>query len=251
MSEKTNIYFASDFHLGVPTRAKSREREIQLVQWLDRVSIDAKEVFLVGDLFDFWFEYKRAIPKGFVRFQAKLAELCDKGIQVHVFTGNHDMWMFDYLSDELGVTMHRHPIEREWNGKRFFIGHGDGLGPGDHLYKFIKRVFANPVSMWLFGWLHPDVGIALANFWSGRSRRSNMPKDEIYNGDDKEWLLQFCKTTLKNEHFDFFVFGHRHLVLDKQVGNNSRYINLGDWFKEPHYAVWNGSEMKLLPFHLS
>lgn len=224
---------------------------MQLVQWLDRVSIDAKEVFLVGDLFDFWFEYKRAIPKGFVRFQAKLAELCDNGIQVHVFTGNHDMWMFDYLSDELGVTMHRHPVEREWDGKRFFIGHGDGLGPGDHLYKFIKRVFANPVSMWLFGWLHPDVGIALANFWSGRSRRSNMPKDEIYNGDDKEWLLQFCKTTLKNEHFDFFVFGHRHLVLDKQVGNNSRYINLGDWFKEPHYAVWNGSEMKLLPFHLS
>ena len=220
---------------------------MQLVKWLNEIAKDAKEVYLVGDLFDFWFEYKRAIPKGFLRFQAKIAELCDNGIQVHVFTGNHDMWMFDYLTDELGVILHRNPIVREWNGKRFFIGHGDGLGPGDHSYKLIKKIFANPVCIWLFGWLHPDVGISLANFWSGRSRKSNMPKDEIYNGDENEWLLQFCKSTLEQEHFDYFVFGHRHLVLDKQVGENSRYINLGDWFKEPHYAVWNGEDLELLP----
>ena len=247
MTEKSKIYFASDFHLGVPTAKKSRERELQLVKWLNEIAKDAKEVYLVGDLFDFWFEYKRAIPKGFLRFQAKIAELCDNGIQVHVFTGNHDMWMFDYLTDELGVILHRNPIVREWNGKRFFIGHGDGLGPGDHSYKLIKKIFANPVCIWLFGWLHPDVGISLANFWSGRSRKSNMPKDEIYNGDENEWLLQFCKSTLEQEHFDYFLFGHRHLVLDKQVGENSRYINLGDWFKEPHYAVWNGEDLELLP----
>lgn len=247
MPERTKIYFASDFHLGVPNNERSRQRELQLIQWLDQVSKDAKEIYLVGDLFDFWFEYKKAIPKGFVRFQAKLAELCDNGISIHVFTGNHDMWMFNYLTEELGVTMHREPVTREWNGKRFFIGHGDGLGPGDHSYKLIKKVFANPICIWLFGWLHPDVGISLANFWSGRSRKHNMPLDEVYNGDDNEWLLQFCRTTLQNEHFNYFIFGHRHLVLDKHVGENARYINLGDWFKNPHYAVWDGEELKLLP----
>lgn len=247
MPEKTNIYFASDFHFGVPTKEKSRERELQLVNWLDNISKDAKEIYLVGDLFDFWYEYKKVVPKGFVRFQGKIAELCDKGIEIHIFTGNHDMWMFDYLTDELGVIMHRSPIVKDWNGKRFFIGHGDGLGPGDRGYKLIKKVFSNPVCIWLFGWIHPDIGMTLANFWSGRSRKSNMPKDEIYNGDENEWLLQFCHASLKKEHFDYFIFGHRHLVLDKPVGENSRYINLGDWFKDPHYAVWDGEELKLLP----
>ena len=239
------IYFASDFHLGVPSKEKSRERELLLVAWLEKISADAKEVYLVGDLFDFWYEYKTVIPKGFVRFQAKIAELCDNGIQVHIFIGNHDMWMFKYFEEELGVIMHREPIERELNGKKFFIGHGDGLGPGDHSYKFIKKVFANPLCIWLFKWIHPDIGVGLANFWSGRSREANLADDEIYHGDEKEWLLQFCKTKLETAHFDYFIFGHRHLVLDKEVGNNSRYINLGAWFKEPHFAVWDGQELKL------
>ncbi|MCF8460414.1 MAG: UDP-2,3-diacylglucosamine diphosphatase [Flavobacteriales bacterium] len=242
---KGKIYFASDFHLGVPNKETSRERERLLVKWLDDISKDAAEVYLVGDLFDFWYEYKTVVPKGFVRFQAKIAELCDKGIQVHVFTGNHDMWMFNYFEEELGVKMHREPITNQWNGKKFFIGHGDGLGPGDHSYKFIKKVFSNPVCIWLFKWLHPDIGVGLANFWSGRSRHANLAADEIYNGDDKEWLLQFCKTTLQTEHFDYFIFGHRHLVLDRVVGNNSRYINLGHWFKEPHFAVWDGEVLKV------
>ena len=218
---KKKIYFASDFHLGVPSNEKSRERELLLVAWLEQISADAREVYLVGDLFDFWYEYKTVVPKGFVRFQAKIAELCDKGIQIHIFIGNHDMWMFNYFEVELGVIMHRKPIEREWGGKKFFIGHGDGLGPGDHSYKFIKKVFANPLCVWLFKWMHPDIGVGLANFWSGRSREANLADDEIYHGDDKEWLLQFCKTKLESEHFDYFIFGHRHLVLDKEVGNNS------------------------------
>ena len=239
------IYFASDFHLGVPSKEKSRERELQLVQWLDDISKDATEVYLVGDLFDFWYEYKNVVPKGFVRFQAKIAALCDAGIPVHIFTGNHDMWMFNYLEEELGATMHREPITREWNGKKFLIGHGDGLGPGDYAYKWIKKVFANPVCIWLFKWIHPDLGIGLANFWSGSSRKSNSELDEKYLGDDKEWLLQYCETVLKTEHFDYFIFGHRHLVLDKKVGSGSRYINLGSWFEAPHYAVWDGINLDL------
>ncbi|MGK0384331.1 MAG: UDP-2,3-diacylglucosamine hydrolase, partial [Bacteroidia bacterium] len=214
------IYFASDFHLGVPNKEKSRERERLLVKWLDKISQDAAEVYLVGDLFDFWYEYKTVVPKGFVRFQAKIADLCDKGIQVHLFTGNHDMWMFNYFEEELGVKMHREPITKELNGKKFFIGHGDGLGPGDHGYKFIKKVFSNPLCIWLFKWLHPDIGVGLANFWSGRSRDANLESDEVYNGDESEWLLQYCKSVLKKEHFDYFIFGHRHLVLDRVVGDN-------------------------------
>jgi len=239
------IYFASDFHLGVPNAKKSREREKQIIDWLEVISEDAEEIYLLGDLFDFWFEYKKAIPKGFVRFQAKLAELCDRGIEIHVFTGNHDMWMFNYFEEELGVKMHRNPIKKEWNGKKFILGHGDGLGPGDLKYKFIKKVFANPICIWLFGWIHPNIGIGMANFWSGSSRKVNEKKDEIYLGDENEWLLQYCKTELKSEHTDYFVFGHRHLVLDLEVGENSRYINLGHWFREPHYAVFDGENLLL------
>jgi len=245
MAEGNKIYFASDFHLGVPNKEKSRERELLLVKWLDIISKDAAEVYLVGDLFDFWYEYKTVVPKGFVRFQAKLAELCDRGIQVHVFTGNHDMWMFNYFEEELGVKMHREPITKECNGAKFFIGHGDGLGPGDHGYKFIKKVFSNPLCIWLFKWLHPDIGVGLANFWSGRSRDANLADDEIYRGDENEWLLQYCKSVLEKEHYDYFIFGHRHLVLDRVVGDNSRYINLGHWFTEPHFAVWDGEELKV------
>lgn len=245
MSNTKKIYFASDFHLGVPDKETSKSREKLLVKWLGSIADSAEEIYLVGDLFDFWYEYKTVVPKGFVRFQAKLAELCDKGISIHVFTGNHDMWMFNYFEEELGVQMHREPISREWNGKKFYIGHGDGLGPGDYSYKFIKMVFANPLCIWLFKWLHPDIGIGLANFWSGRSRASNSESDKTYYGDDNEWLLQYSKTLLKEEHFDYFIFGHRHLVLDKPIGESSRYINLGAWFEEPHFAVWDGENLTL------
>jgi len=245
MQEGKKIYFASDFHLGVPNYEKSRERELWLVNWLEDISKDASEVYLLGDLFDFWFEYKHVVPKGFVRFQAKLAELCDKGIEIHVFTGNHDMWMFQYLGKELGVQMHRGTLKREWNNKKFLLGHGDGLGPGDRSYKLLKAIFANRLCIWMFGWIHPDLGIGLANFWSRKSRAANGPIDETYNGDEKEWLLQYCNLHIKEVHIDYFIFGHRHLVLDRQVGENSKYINLGAWFKDPHYGVFDGNEFRL------
>ena len=242
------IYFASDFHLGVPPGSPSREREKRIIRWLDQIKSDAAELYLVGDLFDFWFEYKRAIPRGFVRVQAKIAELADSGIPVHLFTGNHDMWIFDYLPKELGVELHRDPITKEWNGKKFFIGHGDGLGPGDHGYKLIKKVFSNKLCQWAFARLHPNFGICLANYFSKSSRLANADADEIFNGAENEWLYQFCKEELKNQHYDYFVFGHRHLPLDLEVGENSRYINLGEWLHYNSYAEFDGENLGLKAF---
>lgn len=247
MKPGNKIYFASDFHLGVPNQKESREREAFIVRWLDQIKDDAEEIYLVGDVFDFWFEYKKVIPKGFVRFQGKIAELTDAGIKVHWFIGNHDMWIFDYIPSELGVTLHRKPVVKTWNQKKFYIGHGDGLGPGDKGYKFIKKVFSSKISQWLFARFHPNFGIGMAHFWSKRSRLATGNDDFKYLGDDKEWLLIYCKEMLEKEHFDYFIFGHRHLPLDKKVAENSRYINLGEWIHAPHYAVFDGEKLDLIP----
>lgn len=245
MSPGKKIYFASDFHLGAPNEAKSLVREKLIVQWLDEVKETAEEIFLVGDIFDFWFEYKHAIPKGFVRLQGKIAEITDSGIPVHIFTGNHDMWIFDYIPKELGVSLFRDNIHREFNGKKFFIGHGDGLGPGDKGYKFIKKVFASKTCQWLFARLHPNFGIGLANYLSRTSRAKTGHEDAKFLGEDNEWLAIYCKEQLEKEHFDYFVFGHRHLPLEMDLPNNSKYINLGDWIQYFTYGEFDGSEMKL------
>jgi UDP-2,3-diacylglucosamine hydrolase len=242
---RNKIYFASDFHLGVPDRASSLAREKKLVAWLKSIQHDALEIYLVGDLFDFWFEYKRAIPRGYTRLLGTLSELTDSGIPVHVFTGNHDMWIFDYLPEECGVTVHREPVERTFGGKKFIIGHGDGLGPGDHGYKFIKRVFANPVCQWLFARLHPNFGIWLASSLSGYSRSTTGDKDRIFLGENNEWLIIWAKEQLQREHFDYFIFGHRHYPLQLSIGTNSEYINLGEWLTDPHYAVFDGTRCEL------
>ena len=248
MTPGKKIYFASDFHLGVPDKASSLEREKRLVRWLDEVRKDAEEIWLLGDMFDFWFEYKTVVPRGFVRFLGKLAEITDSGIAVHIFTGNHDMWIFDYLPEETGVILHKEALTRSWNGQKFMIGHGDGLGPGDHGYKFIKKVFANKVCQWLFKWIHPDLGIGLANYFSGKSRLANDDYDKVYLGDDKEWLAIYAKEVLEREHFNYFIFGHRHLPIDIEVGHNSRYINLGEWIKYNTYAVFDGEKVLMRSF---
>ena len=247
--EKKNIYFASDFHLGAPNPEESLKREKRIVAWLNFIEPEAKEIFLVGDIFDFWFEYKRAIPKGFVRLQGKIAELTDKGIPVHIFTGNHDMWIFDYLPKELGVSLYREPITRTFGNKKFFIGHGDGLGPGDRGYKFLKKVFASKFCQWCFARLHPNFGIWLADRSSKTSRAATAKDDEKFLGEENEWLAIFAKETLKKEHFDYFVFGHRHLPLELQVGENSTYFNLGEWINYYTYLVFDGEtcEMKTFP----
>ena len=239
------IYFASDFHLGVPTYEASRHREDKIVAWLNFIEPTAQEIYLVGDIFDFWFEYKHVIPKGFVRLQGKIASLVDNGIKVHFFTGNHDMWMFDYFPKELGVEMHREPIRKSWNGIQFTIGHGDGLGPGDRSYKFLKRIFAARWSQWCFARIHPNFGIGLANFWSRKSRAASGSSDEKFLGEENEWLVVHCKEELKKEHTDYFVFGHRHLPMTIKLSENSTYINLGEWLNYDTYGVFDGNEMRL------
>lgn len=245
MTVSKKIYFASDFHLGVPNYEKSLEREKRIVKWLDEIKQDASEIYLMGDLFDFWFEYKHTIPKGFVRLLGKIAEIVDSGVPITLFTGNHDMWMFDYLPKELGVTIYREPITREYHGKKFYLGHGDGLGPGDNGYKFIKKVFANPFCQWLFERLHPNFAIRMANYWSKKSRLSKGIEDEKFSGEENEWLAIYAKEVLQKEHFDYFIFGHRHLPLNIQLNPNSCYINLGEWVKHNSYAVFDGESLQL------
>lgn len=242
------IYFISDFHLGIPDREKSLLREQKIVQWLEMIKKDVAELYLMGDIFDFWFEYKHVVPKGYVRLLGKLAEFTDAGIPVHLFTGNHDMWTFDYLQKELNIKVHHKPATVSFADKKFYLAHGDGLGPGDYGYKFIKKVFRNPVCQWLFARIHPNSAIGIAKFWSGRSRLANGPRDEKYLGDENEWLVIYSKKILEKEHFDYFIYGHRHLPLDIKLNNTSRYINLGDWVNYFSYAEFDGTELTLKYF---
>lgn len=239
------IYFLSDFHLGAPDYDSSLVREKRIVAFLNEIEHDAEQIFIVGDLFDFWYEYKRVVPKGFVRILGKLAHLTDKGVTIHFFLGNHDMWMRNYFQKELGIKVYPDPREFELHGKHFFIGHGDGLGPGDHRYKFIKKIFRNRLSRKLFGFLHPHTAIGLANYFSRKSRQAAGVEDEKFLGEDKEWLIIFSKKLLQTRHIDYFIFGHRHLPLDYNLNGHSRYINLGDWIKYFSYAVFDGNTVEL------
>ena len=195
-------------------------------------------------MFDFWYEYKKVVPKGYVRLLGKLGELTDSGIAIHFFVGNHDMWMRDYFQKELNIQVYFKPEEFERGEKKFLIGHGDGLGPGDYGYKRLKKLFRNPVSKWLFGIFPPILGIGLANYLSRRSRAAGL-QEEVFLGEDKEWLIIYCKEVLKEKKIDFFVFGHRHLAIDYRLNETSRYINLGDWMLYFTYAVFDGSMMEL------
>jgi len=238
------IYFASDNHLGAPTREESLPREKKFVKWLDEVKDDAAAIFLLGDLFDFWFEYKRVIPKGFSRTLGKLAEITDSGIPVHYFVGNHDLWMNGYFEEELNIPVYHQPKEFTFNNSTFFVGHGDGLGPGDKAYKRMKRVFTNPFFKWVFKWLHPDLGVKMAIYFSVKNKLIS-GEDVKFLGEDNEWLIQYCKEKLKDKHRDYFVFGHRHLPLEIDLEGNSKYINLGDWIRYYTYGVFDGDSFKL------
>ena len=230
-SENKKIYFASDQHLGAPTPQASLPREKKFVAWLNVIKEDAGAVFLLGDLFDFWFEYKTVVPKGFVRVLGKLAELKDAGIAIYFFVGNHDLWMRDYFQKELDIPVFHQPQEFDINGKLFLIGHGDGLGPEDHGYKRMKKVFTFPFFKWLFRWLHPDIGVRLGHYFSVKNKLISGVEDAQFLGEENEWLAQYCKRKLTEKHYDFFVFGHRHLPLEIELNNTSKYINLGDWIQ--------------------
>ncbi|WP_128547851.1 UDP-2,3-diacylglucosamine diphosphatase [Larkinella soli] len=242
------VYFASDFHLGTPTPEISRDRERRIVRWLDSIEADAGTIFLVGDVFDFWFEYRKSIPKGFIRLQGKLAQLTDAGIPIVLFSGNHDMWMSSYFTDEMGIPVHRNPRSYQIAGKLFHIGHGDGLGPGDQTYKRLKKLFENPLAQTMFRWLHPDIGIGIADRWSRHSRASHQGKFEEFMGEDNEWIMQYCREVEARQHHDFYIFGHRHLPLDLSVGKTSRYINLGEWLNYNTYARFDRNTVTLSTF---
>jgi len=244
---RKKTYFVSDFHLGADARLSSAERERQVCRWLDSIAPEAEAIYLVGDLFEFWFEYQTVVPKGFTRFLGKLAALRDAGIPIFAFIGNHDLWMFGYFEQEFGIPVYRSPIQREIHGKTFFIGHGDGLGPNDLGYKRMKKVFVHPLSQWLFGWLHPDIGTRLAHFFSKTSRAATPPEERAWLGEDKEWLLQYCHRKVEQGiEPDYFVFGHRHLPIDWLMQNGrSRYINLGEWMFHCSYAVFDGETLEL------
>ncbi|WP_343488297.1 UDP-2,3-diacylglucosamine diphosphatase [Allomuricauda sp. d1] len=242
------VYFASDNHLGAPDHTSSRPREKKFVAWLDAVKVDAAAIFLMGDLFDFWFEYKRVVPKGFTRTLGKLAELTDSGTPIYYFVGNHDLWMNGYFEEELNIPVYHNPQELTVNDTKFLIGHGDGLGPGDKGFKRMKKVFKNPVAQWFFRWLHPDLGVRLAQHLSINNKIISGDADAKFLGEDKEWLVQYCKRKLESKHYDYFVFGHRHLPLEIDLNDTSTYINLGDWIKYFTYAVFDGERLTLKEF---
>ena len=241
------LFFASDCHLGEPDYQTSREREDKVVAWLDTFKDEAAGFFLLGDIFDFWFEYNHVIPKGYVRFLGKLAEITDRGIPVFFFTGNHDMWLFDYFSQELNVSVFREPQSFKVNDAMLQVGHGDGLGPGQVSYKMLKAMFANPMCQWLFKWIHPNVGFAIANLWSRKSRTHNgVAQPFISAGDEK--IFQHCKDSEKAMHHDFYIYGHRHLTLELPINSTSMYYNVGEWIQGFTFGVFDGQQFRLESF---
>ncbi|WP_299617728.1 UDP-2,3-diacylglucosamine diphosphatase [uncultured Tenacibaculum sp.] len=238
ISAHKKVYFASDQHLGAPTQEKSFPREKKFLRWLNEIEKDAEAIFLLGDLFDFWFEYKTVVPKGFVRVLGKLAQLSDDGIPIYFFVGNHDLWMKDYFETELNIPVYFKPQEFKINNKLFLIGHGDGLGPHDLGYKRMKKVFTFPLFKWLFRWLHPDLGVRLGQYMSVKNKMISGDEDFKFLGEEKEWLVQYCKRKLETKHYDYFVFGHRHLPLDIKLSDTSKYFNLGDWVQYFTYGTY-------------
>ncbi|MBN1413570.1 MAG: UDP-2,3-diacylglucosamine diphosphatase [Bacteroidales bacterium] len=245
MAEKNKIFFISDVHLGLYPAAKSLEREKILVRWLDSIKTEAAELYLLGDIFDFWHEYHKVVPRGFTRFLGKLAEMSDSGTKIHYFTGNHDVWVYDYLPAEIGLTLYRNHIVREIEGFRFFIGHGDGLGHGDYGYKLLKAIFTNRILQWLFARIHPNASLAFGHRWSRSSRYAKGIDAEPYKGEKKELQMVFARKTICHDPFDFFIFGHRHIPYDIRIGEKTRVINLGDWITHFTYAVWQNKTLEL------
>ena len=243
--EGTKIYFASDNHLGAPNMEDSRLREQKFVAWLNKVKQDAAAIFLLGDLFDFWFEYRTVVPKGFTRTLGKLAEIADSGIPIHYFVGNHDLWMNGYFEEELGIPVYHKSKEFKLGAKDFFIGHGDGLGPGDKGYKRMKKIFLSPFFKWLFRWGHPDIGMRIAQYFSVKNKLISGDDDATFLGEDNEWLAIYSRKKLEDKHRDYFVFGHRHLPLEIKLNERSKYINLGDWIQYFTYGEFDGENFRL------
>lgn len=233
---RDKIYFITDSHLG--SGCNSRSRELQLCRLLDSIKADCKTLMLLGDIFDFWFTYKYLVPRGHVRLLGKLAELADSGVEIHFFIGNHDMWVFDYLTEEFGAIVHDDPVEMEFYGKHFLIGHGDGLGHTDRWFDFVRIFFRSRFCHKLFKMLPSAFTFGIAHRWSDGNKRKHAKKDMLhYLGDDREGIVIYCKQRLEKEHFDYCVFGHRHTPLVRDLGSGCTYVNVGDWLHNRNYAV--------------
>ena len=248
LNPSKRIYFCSDNHLGSPNRNLSLEREKIFITWLDQIKTDAQAIFFLGDLFDFWFEYKRVVPKGFTRLFGKLAELSDSGIDLFFFVGNHDCWIGNYFEDELGINVFHKKVDLNIDNYNILIGHGDGLGPGDNKYKFLKLLFRNPILKKLFSFIHPDIGISLGKFLSQKNKIIS-GDEKVFESEDKEMLFSYCKDVLKTKYYHFFIFGHRHVPLELDLGNNSKYFNTGDWITHFSYLVYDGNSFNLNYFN--
>ena len=248
LNPSKRIYFCSDNHLGSPNRNLSLEREKIFITWLDQIKTDAQAIFFLGDLFDFWFEYKKVVPKGFTRLFGKLAELSDSGIDLLFFVGNHDCWIGNYFEDELGINVFHKKVDLNIDNYNILIGHGDGLGPGDNKYKFLKLLFRNPILKKLFSFIHPDIGISLGSFLSQKNKILS-GSEKVFESEDKEMLFSYCKDVLKTKYYHFFIFGHRHIPLELDLGNNSKYFNTGDWITHFSYLVYDGTSFNLNYFN--
>jgi UDP-2,3-diacylglucosamine hydrolase len=244
LPDQKRAYFVSDLHLGLYPYEKSSKRERIFVQWLDQIKKDAGALFLVGDIFDFWYEYRKVASRGFVRFLGKLCEITDSGVPVYYFTGNHDVWVFDYLPSETGVKVFYDAIEIGINNYKFFIGHGDNVGKGDIGYKILRKAFYSKILQFLFSRLHPNLAYFLGHSWSKHSRLSKGIFEPFF-GLDKEHQVLFAKEYIKNNNIDFFIFGHRHIPMDIRLNEKSRLINLGEWIDGYTYAVFDGQNMEL------
>ena len=240
-----NVYFASDQHFGIPNATESRKREDRFIRWMDEIKADAQIIFLMGDLFDFWHEWKYVVPKGYIRVLGKIAELKDSGIEIYFFVGNHDLWMKNYFQEELGIPVFFEKQYFEINNRQFLLAHGDGLGPGDKGYKRMKKVFTNPLAQWAFRWLHPDIAMRIANYMSQKNKMISGDEDKQFLGEDKEFLILYSKEKLKTEKINYFVYGHRHLPMVLDLSPDSKYVNLGDWISYFTYGVFDGNSFGL------
>ena len=239
------IYFVSDAHLGSLLVADKRAHEKKLVDWLEKVSVDATAIYLMGDIFDFWFEYKTVVPKGYVRFLGKLAELTDAGIEIHFFIGNHDIWTFGYLEKEVGLIVHKEPLVTQLGSKSFFLAHGDGLYAVDKGFKFIRKIFHSHTAQKLFRYLPAQLGQDFGYNWSKNNRLKHLPKENKFEGEDKEYLIIYAKKYVENHDVDFLVFGHRHIALDLQLKDQKRVVILGDFVGIFSYGVFDGEKFWL------
>jgi UDP-2,3-diacylglucosamine hydrolase len=241
-------YFISDIHLGAPALNNNPERERLFVEWLTEAGKDADEIYLLGDIFDFWYEYRKVAPRGFVRTLGKIAELTDRGINVHFFTGNHDVWVYDYLPSETGVILHREPILKKIGNKTFYLGHGDGLDPDDKGYLLMKRIFVSKTAQFFFSRLHPNIAFWFGHRWAKHSRNSKGILPDYTDDIDNEGAVKFAQNYIQTTPVDYFIFGHRHIFQETEIGSGTKVIFLGEWFNFFSYAVFDGETTELKKF---